>query len=228
LPELPAPGLPPLLPPLPNLPLLPEVPFPPLPGLPGLPGLEPPPGQEQPMPPLPVAPGTGQRVLPAGEGEVAPEVTSDLTMDSLDLTGLVYDGIVELPTAAGGTVRALRFSISAFAAKDLDLAVPTATGRRLLLDHRPEESVAATDVTLDCTSFSLAPYGLQPVTFTVDEPPPPALVLATLSASGVDIDLVTIGLGTFTVPGASAVVPGHSGNGGDTDDTGRDPAPTES
>jgi Family of unknown function (DUF6114) len=201
-PELPLPGLP--------IPQVPRVPFPELPGLPGLPGNTTPPGTQD--PPLPVAPqpAAGQRLFAADDGDVAPATVSDLTMATLNVSSLVYQGIVELPTAAGGTVQALRFHMDTIDADQLTIAIPTFTGHQVLLRHTPGQHVTGSDVTLDCTRLSLVAYGALPLTFTVDSPPPPILALPALSSTDVDIDLVTLKLGTLAVPTADATVTGDN------------------
>lgn len=209
LPNLPLPPLPLPNVPLPNVPLpqlpipqVPVVPFPPLPGLPGLPGVDPPPGPDDLPLPVEPAPDAGQRVF-AGT-DVTPTVTSRLTMATLDATAFVYEGIVELPTAAGGTVRALRFSIGTIDADDLKIGVPTHTGDNVDLAHTPGNHVLGSDVTLDCTRLSLNALGVLPVTFTLDSPPPSLLTIPLLSGTDVDIDLVTLKLAQLTVPTAEA------------------------
>ena len=204
LPRLPLPPLPiPVLPrlPLPGLPLpqLPELPFPELPGLPGLPGVDPP--SDAPAPPLPVEPNPDaeQTIIDADDSDLTPTVTNELTMGTLTAENLVYQGIVELPTVAGGTVRALRFTMDTLDADELRIGVPTVTGRRLDLAHAPGEHVLGVGVTLDCTSLSLSVLGVLPLTFTVDDPPPPLLALPSLFGTDVDIDLVTLKLRTLSV-----------------------------
>jgi hypothetical protein len=222
LPELPLPELPRL--PLPELPLpqLPELPFPELPGLPGLPGVDPPPDGADPPLPVQPDPDAGQRVFPAEDGDVAPTVTSDLTMGTLSVTSLVYQGIVELPTAAGGTVRALRFTIGTLDADALRIEVPTHTGRVVGLEHLVGNHVLGTGVVLDCTSLSLTAIGVLPLTFTLDAPPPPMLALPSLYSTDVEIDLVTLRLRTLSVPTADA---GIGGPGTDRRDPASDGTP---
>lgn len=208
LPELPLPELPRL--PLPNLPIpqLPELPFPELPGLPGLPGVDPPPGAGDPPLPVEPSPDAKQTIVQAEDSEVTPTVTSTLTMATLTVESLVYQGIVELPTAAGGTVRALRFTMATIDADELRIGVPTSTGRQIDLDHVPGNHVAGTGVTLDCTSLSLTALGILPLTFTLDAPPPPLLALPSLYSTDVDIDLVTLKLQTLSVPTATTDLSG--------------------
>ncbi len=208
LPELPLPELPRL--PLPTLPIpqLPELPFPELPGLPGLPGVDPPPDAGDLPLPVEPSPDAKQTIVQAEDSEVTPTVTSTLTMATLTVESLVYQGIVELPTAAGGVVRALRFTMATIDADELRIGVPTSTGRQIDLDHVSGNHVVGTGVTLDCTSLSLIALGVLPLTFTLDAPPPPLLALPSLYSTDVDIDLVTLKLQTLSVPTATTDLSG--------------------
>ncbi|MBE1531287.1 DUF6114 domain-containing protein [Actinomadura algeriensis] len=140
-----------------------------LPGFLGLhfpaPAPTPPPSLAAPTPtpsPTPSAPAKD-----AGAGPRVYLGAATLRASSLTMSGLSYDGVARLPSAAG-TVEALKFSMSEAVLKDVDqvagrggVASRTATGSLALNGH----------VVMYTTKMSAKLLGV-PVTFTPAHPPP--------------------------------------------------------
>ncbi|MGH3389928.1 MAG: DUF6114 domain-containing protein [Actinomadura sp.] len=111
-----------------------------------------------------------------------PVTTSDavtLRADRMSMSGLSYDGVVDLPTSRG-TVRALRFT--------MDETTLTAVDQTI--QHGPLRARATADtlafsgdVVMYTTAMSGKVFGTLPVTFTPDSPPP--LVLSSMSLTDV-------------------------------------------
>jgi hypothetical protein len=120
-----------------------------------------------------------------GQPPVAQQ-TSQMLADRLTQSGLSFDGVTELPTR-GGTLRALKFSLRRSVATNFQLRVPV--GARIKVLSTPELTVEG-DVSFYATRFSGKLFGLLPLTFTPDSPPP--LVLPEMLFTDVDIQLAFV------------------------------------
>jgi hypothetical protein len=116
-----------------------------------------------------------------------------ITGTLLTMYGSTYDGVVELRTASG-VVRALQFSMDKSVTKQF----------KLQIDEPGDSSTAITssELTTDgnvkfySTKFTGRLFGVIPVTFTPDAPPP--LMLSPLSFADVVIDLAFVRCDTLT------------------------------
>jgi hypothetical protein len=90
-----------------------------------------------------------------------------LRASSLTMTGLSYDGVASLPSA-GGTVKALKFSMSKAVLKDVD---QTATHGGATSRIKTGALTLTGDVVMYTTKMSSKLLGI-PLTFTPEQPPP--------------------------------------------------------
>ncbi|MGI5206991.1 DUF6114 domain-containing protein [Spirillospora sp. CA-108201] len=107
---------------------------------------------------------------PAKDAGAGPRVYSDagtLRADSLTMSGLRYDGVASLPSA-GGTVKALKFSMSKAVLKNVD---QTAAHGGATARTRTGGLTLTGDVVMYTTKMSAKLLGI-PVAFTPAAPPP--------------------------------------------------------
>ncbi|NVI92258.1 hypothetical protein [Actinomadura sp. BRA 177] len=90
-----------------------------------------------------------------------------LRADSLTMSGLSYDGVVSLPSA-GGTVKALKFSMSKAVLKNVN---ETVTHGGATTRTRARNLTLTGDVVMYTTKMSSKLLGV-PLTFTPESPPP--------------------------------------------------------
>jgi hypothetical protein len=113
--------------------------------------------------------------------------------DSLQMYGSTYDGVAQLHTPSG-TLRALKFSMDKSVTKPFSLTIPEPNGATTVI-----KSGALTtdgDVKFYTPRFSGKLFGLIPVVFTPDSPPP--LTLPYLWFTDVSIDLAFVSCNTLT------------------------------
>jgi hypothetical protein len=138
--------------------------------------------------------GPARVLAPApGQPRIA-ERPSQMLADRLTQSGLSFDGVVDLPIR-GGTVRALKFSLRRSVATNFELRVPTG---RLIKSLRTPELTVEGNVSFFATRFSGRLFGLIPVTFTPDSPPP--IILPELLFTAVDIQLAFVRADTLRSP----------------------------
>ncbi|HKT02017.1 MAG TPA: hypothetical protein VJT31_21020, partial [Rugosimonospora sp.] len=125
-------------------------------------------------------------------------VPSTQTTALLNQNGLAYGGVVTLTTGTGGTVRALKFTVATSTSTPFQLQVPVG---RHTLDIRSSKLTIAGNVVLYTTSISGKLFGLIPVTFTPDSPPP--LVVPNLFFTNATVKLLYISADTLTAPALS-------------------------
>jgi hypothetical protein len=122
-----------------------------------------------------------------------------LTIGSLTMYNSTYDGVVDLPTRTG-TVHSLKFSMPKAVNKPFQLKAREPNGKSTV--------ITSTELTLDGNVKFYTPkfvgklFGLAPVTFTPDSPPP--LTLPVLWFTDVTIDLAFVTCDTLTAPGMRA------------------------
>jgi hypothetical protein len=128
-------------------------------------------------------------------------------MADLTIRGLIYHGLVDVPTITGSK-RIMRFTIDEIDANGLTLDLPLPAGDVLGLRHTLDRHVIGKQVVLDCTRLRLRVLGLLDLDFDINGfIPPPGLALPIeLPTENMDIDLVTLTLATLSVPTADAVV----------------------
>jgi hypothetical protein len=98
-----------------------------------------------------------------------------------------YDGVTTLTTATG-TIRALKFSMSKSTNKPFKLTVPETGGHTTLI--KSNELTISGDVRFYTPRFEGKLFGLIPVVFTPESPPP--LTLPVLWFTDVKIDLAFV------------------------------------
>jgi hypothetical protein len=152
--------------------------------------------------------GTGDPAAPAASPSAAPArqlaaaagqpVVSDhparLTTPLLILNGFAFDGVVDLPTTGGGTIRALQFSIARASNADFRLVVDR-DGERLEITSDP--LIVSGNVKLYTSRFTGSILGI-PLTFTPDFPPP--LTLPDMIFTNVSLELVFLDCDTLDGP----------------------------
>jgi hypothetical protein len=89
---------------------------------------------------------------------------------SLTMFGAAYDGVIELP-AHGGALRSLRFSMSKAVNTPFDLRISEPDGTTT--DVASSELTIAGRVRFTTPKFTGNLFGVIPVAFTPDSPPPP-------------------------------------------------------
>jgi Family of unknown function (DUF6114) len=117
-----------------------------------------------------------------------------LTTASLTMYNSTYDGVVDLPTRTGGTVHSLKFSMSKAVNKPFQLKVREPNGKNTVITST--ELVTEGNVKFYTPKFTGKLFGLIPVTFTPDSPPP--LTLPVLWFTDVTIDLAFVNCNTLT------------------------------
>jgi hypothetical protein len=153
-------------------------------------------------------------------GMVVSGLTGELLMDTLVVTNFRYQGIVTFPVAGGGTQRALRILLDSTDIGNLRVSIP---GRRssVQVTQRPGAAHARTTrLELDCTRLRLNLFGVLPVEFNLDFPPPPLIVLPLLQATDVKIDYVLLSTPTLVIPGLRKRATGQVGQRAERDATG--------
>jgi hypothetical protein len=119
---------------------------------------------------------------------------SRLTGSRVSMFGMSYDGVVELPMA-GGSVRALQFSMDRSVTDDFELRVPGEGGTTLSL--RSSALTVEGNVKFYASRFHGTLLGI-PLTFTPDSPPP--LTLPVMIFGDPDMDLVFVDCDRLTAP----------------------------
>ena len=123
----------------------------------------------------PAAPKAGKPaplIAGAADQPLVAKVPSRLTGSKVTMTDLRLAGIVELPTAGGGTLRALKFSMKTAVTDDFVLQVPGKPQQQLLF--KTKALTVDGDVSFYATRFTgrLPLLGIK-VTLTPDQPIPP-------------------------------------------------------
>jgi hypothetical protein len=93
-----------------------------------------------------------------------------LEAKSLEMYDATYDGVVNLPTGAGTSVRVLKFSMSRAVNKPFSLTIDEASGAKTVITSN--ELTTAGHVEFYTEHFQGNLFGVIPLTFTPDQPPP--------------------------------------------------------
>jgi hypothetical protein len=164
------------------------------PGAPAAPGAS---SSPTPSPSLSDIPCLGARVLgKSADSDGIPQVSLKpglLEGDSLQMYGSTYDGVSDM-TTADGTYRALKFSMDKSVTKPFTLTIPEAGGGTTVI----KTAALTTDGNVEFFTprFAGKLFGLIPVVFTPDSPPP--LTLPYLWFTDVKIDLAFVSCDTLT------------------------------
>lgn len=124
-----------------------------------------------------------------------------LESTKLTLRGLDYHGIVEVKTGSGKIKKALKFTASEVDIKDLHQKVVYPEGRTAHVASRPDSTSTIRDgqVTMYTEELKGNLFGLIPITFSPETPPPLNVPFAFFT----DVEVLQAGQfgGTLTVPG---------------------------
>jgi Family of unknown function (DUF6114) len=138
--------------------------------------------------------------LAAGQPPVAAS-PSRLTGSRVSMDGLSFDGVVDLPTKSGDSVRALRFSMDKSVTTDFTLTTPTVNGAGAVF--KTKALTVAGNVKFYASRFAgnlcdpiTEIVCVIPVVFTPDSPPP--LTLPNMAFTDPDIQLVFVDSDTLT------------------------------
>jgi hypothetical protein len=112
---------------------------------------------------------------------------------SLNMYNSTYDGTVDLQTA-NGPLKALKFSMSKAVTEPFSLTITEAGGRHTVITSK--KLTIADTVKFYTPNFQGRLFGVFPVTFTPDSPPP--LTLPWLWFTDVKINLAFVSCGTLT------------------------------
>jgi hypothetical protein len=117
------------------------------------------------------AAGKQAAAAPAGgPGRFAANLVT-LTSPKLALTGLVYDGVITVPTATG-SIRALKFRLDRLQIAQLAPNVTTAPGTAWTVRGATTDAVLSGSVQFSVVSMTGKAFGTLPLTLTPDSPPP--------------------------------------------------------
>lgn len=128
-----------------------------------------------------------------GQPEVA-ATRGTLTGTRLVMTKSKYEGVADLPTAAG-PVKVLKFVMDKSVTTNFQLSVAEPNGRKTTI--RSPQLTTSGNVSFYTPNFSGKLFGLIPVTFTPDSPPPPTFGLPLLFTD-VTIQLAYVHCDTLT------------------------------
>ncbi|BCJ49094.1 hypothetical protein Asp14428_05690 [Actinoplanes sp. NBRC 14428] len=164
----------------------------PEPGDSGTPGTATPSGPASPSatPSLDDIPCLGPRVFKeAGPDDVPTVSLKGGTLEGKKLTmyNSTYDGVIDLPTATG-TLKALKFSMTKSVTEPFKLTIPEKNGHRTIIDSNALTTEG--NVRFYTPRFKGKLFGLIPVTFTPEQPPP--LTLKKLWFTDVSIQLAFV------------------------------------
>jgi hypothetical protein len=113
---------------------------------------------------------TKPRTLAAAADQPTVALTAGrMTGSKVSMSGLSFDGVVELPTR-DGTVRVLQFSMASSITDDFLLRIPEANGTTTAL--RSSALTVSGNVKFYASRFQGKVFGLIDMTFTPDSPPP--------------------------------------------------------
>jgi len=143
-------------------------------------------------------PCLGARVLglKAGNDGIVPVAAKAGLLETASLTmyDSTYDGVAELPTKTGATIRSLKFSMSKAVNKPFSLTVDEPNGGQTVITS--DELTVSSNVKFYASRFEGKLFGFIPVVFTPDSPPP--LTLPVLWFTDVKIQLNLVRCDTLT------------------------------
>jgi hypothetical protein len=113
----------------------------------------------------------------------------------LSQSGLSFDGVVDLRTRTG-TIRVLKFGLRSSSSVPFELRVPVPGGT---LSLRSSDLTVSGNVTFYTTQIKGRLFGLLPITYTPDSPPP--ITVPDVVFTDATVQLVYVHAGTLTAPG---------------------------
>ncbi|MCU7728645.1 DUF6114 domain-containing protein [Actinoplanes sp. KI2] len=117
-----------------------------------------------------------------------------MEVDSLTLYNSTYDGVVDMPTAGGGSFKALKFTMDKAVNKPFKLTIDEKAGHQTVITSK--ELTTSGTVKFYTTELKGKLFGVIPVTFTPDQPPP--LTLPVLWFTDVTVKLAYVRCDTLT------------------------------
>jgi hypothetical protein len=117
-----------------------------------------------------------------------------MEVSSLTLYNSTYDGVVDMPTDGGGSYKALKFSMDKAVNKPFKLTIDEKAGHQTVITSK--ELTTTGTVKFYTTELKGKLFGLIPVTFTPDAPPP--LTLPVLWFTDVTVQLAFVRCDTLT------------------------------
>jgi uncharacterized protein DUF6114 len=141
-------------------------------------------------------PCLGPRVFKVAGPDDVPRVSIKgglLEADKLTMYDSTYDGTIDLETA-NGTIKALKFSMDKAVNDAFSLTIPEAGGHTTLI--KSKQLITDKNVKFYTPNFQGKLFGLIPVTFTPESPPP--LTLPVLWFTDVKINLAFVRCDTLT------------------------------
>jgi hypothetical protein len=141
-------------------------------------------------------PCLGPRVFKVAGPDDVPQVSIKgglLEADKLTMYNSTYDGTINLETA-NGTIKALKFSMDKAVNDAFSLTIPEAGGHTTLI--KSKQLITDKNVKFYTPNFQGKLFGLIPVTFTPESPPP--LTLPILWFTDVKINLAFVRCDTLT------------------------------
>jgi hypothetical protein len=152
------------------------------------------------------SPTAGDDVIPCLGGRIYGKVASAddiptvakkpgvMEVGSLTLYNSTYDGVVDMPTDGGGSYKALKFSMDKAVNKPFKLTIDEKAGNQTVITSK--ELTTTGTVKFYTSELKGKLFGLIPVTFTPDSPPP--LTLPVLWFTDVTIQLAFVRCDTLT------------------------------
>ena len=140
-------------------------------------------------------PGSARTLAVGPDQPPVNAVPSLMTAASLTMSGLSFDGVVDLPTKTG-TLKVLQFSMSKSVSTPFQLLTAAPDGQTLAFNS--SSLTVQGNVKFFTTKFQGNLFGLIPVTFTPESPPP--LILPELVFSDARIELAFVRSDVLTAP----------------------------
>ena len=107
---------------------------------------------------------------------------------SLTMYDSTYDGVVELPTDSGTTIKSLKFSMSKAVNTPFSLIIDEPDGGQTVI--KSDELTVDTNVKFYTSRFEGKLFGVIPVVFTPDSPPPLTLPILWFTDAKIQLNLV--------------------------------------
>lgn len=117
-----------------------------------------------------------------------------MEVGKLDMYGAGYDGVVDMPVQGGGSFKALKFSMDRAVNTPFSLTIDEAGGAQTVI--KSDQLTTTGTVKFYTPKMTGKLFGLIPVTFTPEQPPP--LTLPYLLFTDVEIQLAFVRCDTLT------------------------------
>lgn len=143
--------------------------------------------------------GSTDPVAPLDQTVVAPNPAEQITALLVEVE-VTYRGVTTLPTASGGRVRVLQFTMASSSSTPFELRVPMVTGNHTL-SYKSTKLTVSGHVTFYTSRLTGNLLGLVPVNWTPDAPPPlPPLPIPGAWFTNAVLELVLVHADKLTAP----------------------------